>query len=209
MDLFRWLELAALGLFLGLASYRAVHLRLRHGVSDIAFDRQNRLAIGAFVITWCWALAVLWYALPIGGHALLPPLDLPVWRWLPSRLVGAGMVAAGSVLNLFAHVQLGDNWRLGIGQIADGQLITTGVYAYSRHPIYLFFNLYFAGTLLVEGRPVLLPFWLVVCLLLHFEALREERFLEVRFGAAWREYRRRVRRYWGRGPAVDGPTFRR
>lgn len=146
---------------------------------------------------------------PIGGHALLPPLDLPSWRWLPLRLLGTGMVAAGSALNLLAHIRLGDNWRLGVGQDVDGQLITTGVYARSRHPIYLFFNLYLAGTLLVEGRPLLLPFWLVVGVLLHFEALREERLLEARFGEAWREYRRRVRRYWGRRPAVDGRTFRR
>jgi len=208
MDLFRWFELAALGLFFGLASYRTVHLRLRHGVSGISIDRQNRLALAAFAVTWCWALLVLWYALPLGGRALLPPLDLPSWRWLPLRLLGAGMVVAGSALNLLAHIRLGDNWRLGIGQDVSGRLVTTGIYALSRHPIYLFFNLYLSGTLLIEGRPLLLPFWLVVGLLLHFEALREERFLEARFGEAWCEYRKRVRRYWGRRPAVDSARYR-
>jgi protein-S-isoprenylcysteine O-methyltransferase Ste14 len=135
VDLFRWLELAALGLFLGLSSYRTVRLRLRYGVNGIACGRQNRLAIGAFAVTWLWALLVLWYALPVGGHALLPPLDLPSWRWLPLRLIGVGMITAGAALNLLAHIQLGDNWRLGIGQDVDGHLVTTGVYARSRHPI--------------------------------------------------------------------------
>ncbi len=87
----------------------------------------------------------------------------------------------------------------------DGQLGTTGVYAHSRHPIYLFFNLFLAGTLLVEGRPLLLPFWLVVALLLHFEALREERYLEAKFGKSSSEYRSRVRRYWGRRSQAHSP----
>lgn len=201
MDLFRWLELAALGLFLGLASYRTVRLRRRHGVSGIVFDRQNSLVLAAFAATWVWALLVLWYAAPGGGHELLPLLDRPCWRWLPLRLLGAGLVAAGSALNVLAHIRLGDNWRLGIAQVVDGRLITTGVYSYSRHPIYLFFNLLFVGTLLIEGRPLFLLIWLAVGVLLHFQALREECFLEARFGKAWCEYRRRVRRYWGRRAA--------
>jgi protein-S-isoprenylcysteine O-methyltransferase Ste14 len=110
-------------------------------------------------------------------------------------------------LNLLAHIQLGDNWRLGIGQDVDGHLVTTGVYARSRHPIYLFFNLYLAGTLLVEGRPLLLPFWLAVGLVLHLEALREECLLEARFGDAWCRYRGRVRRYWGAGRRLTAGRF--
>lgn len=198
MDFFRLYQLAGLGLFLGLASYRAIHLRVRHGIASIVPGRQSRLAFAAFVITWCWALLVVWYVLPGGGRLLVAPLDAPCWRWFPLRVLGAVLIGAGLLLNVLAHHRLGDNWRLGIDERPGGTLVTTGVYGHSRHPIYLFFNLYLAGTMLVEGRPLLLLFWLANGAVLHFEARREEEFLGRRFGAAYAEYRARVRRYWGR-----------
>jgi protein-S-isoprenylcysteine O-methyltransferase Ste14 len=201
MDPFAVFQLAGLGLFVGLASYRSVRLRRVH-VNAIAPGRASRLALVTFLVTWCWALLVLWYALPAGGRALVPPVDAPLWRLLPLRLVGVLLVAVGFVLNVLAHRALGDSWRLGIDERHPGALVTTGVYARSRHPIYLFFSLYLLGTFLIEGRPLLIGFWLVVGLLLHFEARREERFLESRFGEEYRSYRCRVRRYWGRTPAV-------
>jgi protein-S-isoprenylcysteine O-methyltransferase Ste14 len=201
VDPFGWFQLAALGLFLGLASYPTVRLRRRHGVSGIVLTWQNWRALAAFGVTSIWASLVIWYAIPGGSRALVAPLDLPYWRWLPLRLFGSVLVAAGATLNLLAHIRLGDDWRLGIDRLATGRFVTTGVYARSRHPIYLFFNLYFAGTVLVEGRPLLLLPWLIVGILLHFEALREEKFLAERFGGAYGRYRSRVRRYWGRRAA--------
>ncbi|MFO7676442.1 MAG: isoprenylcysteine carboxylmethyltransferase family protein [bacterium] len=202
MSLFAATQLAGLGLFIGLASYRSVRLRRRARVNAIAPGRASRLALVSFIVTWCWALLVLWYALPAGGRALLPPLDARLWSPLPVRVAGLVLIAAGFALNVLAHRALGDNWRLGIDERHPGALVTAGIYARSRHPIYLFLCLYLLGTFLVEGRPLLLGFWLAVNLLLHFEALREERFLEERFGGSYRRYRARVRRYWGRRPAA-------
>ncbi|MFO7639669.1 MAG: isoprenylcysteine carboxylmethyltransferase family protein [bacterium] len=202
MSFFAAAQLAGLGLFFGLAAGRAVRLRRRARLNAVAPGRASRLALVALVVTWCWAMLVLWYALPVGGRPLLPPLDTRIWDAIPVRLAGLALVAAGFALNVLAHRALGDNWRLGIDERHPGRLVTSGVYRFSRHPIYLFFNLYFLGTFLIEGRPLLLAWWVVVAVLLHFEARQEERFLAGRFGAAWQAYRARVRRYWGRRPAA-------
>ncbi len=75
-------------------------------------------------------------------------------------------------------------------------LITSGLFSHSRNPLYLALTLMFLGfTLICDtwwGFVALLPLLIVM----HFGVvLREERYLERKFGAAYREYCSRVRRY--------------
>ncbi|MEO0085042.1 MAG: isoprenylcysteine carboxylmethyltransferase family protein [candidate division WOR-3 bacterium] len=202
VNFFDFVQLAGLGLFAGLATYRAIRLRRLTGVNAIAPGRASRLALAGLIVTWCWTLLLLWYVLPLGGRPLLPPLDSSLWNSAPLSLAGLVLIVTGLALNVLAHRALGDNWRLGIDERHPGSLVTTGIYRYSRHPIYVFFFLYLLGTFLIEGRLLLLGFWLALSLLLHLEALQEERFLESRFGLAYLDYRSRVRRYWGAGPRM-------
>jgi protein-S-isoprenylcysteine O-methyltransferase Ste14 len=75
-------------------------------------------------------------------------------------------------------------------------IVTSGPFGFSRNPLYLSLTLLFIGlTLAVNtwwGIVLLLP----LLLALHFGVvLREERYLDRKFGADYREYRSRVRRY--------------
>ncbi|HSK07910.1 MAG TPA: isoprenylcysteine carboxylmethyltransferase family protein [Acidimicrobiia bacterium] len=75
------------------------------------------------------------------------------------------------------------------------RVVTTGLYAISRHPMYVSWTLIYLGAALVINSvwPIrLLP---MLLLAIHREALREEDRLEGRFGSAYGAYRSRVRRY--------------
>ena len=75
-------------------------------------------------------------------------------------------------------------------------LVTDGPYRLSRNPMYLGFTLLYLGIALLSGSLwplLLLP---LVLLTMHFGVIvREEAYLERRFGEAYREYRRRVKRW--------------
>jgi protein-S-isoprenylcysteine O-methyltransferase Ste14 len=95
---------------------------------------------------------------------------------------------------LAAIRHLGDSVRVGLPE-EQTSFKTHGLYRISRNPIY-------AGILLaLSGSCVLVPHWLnivstVVAGAVHHRiVLGDERFLEDRFGDAWREYRGKVRRY--------------
>ena len=75
-------------------------------------------------------------------------------------------------------------------------LVTTGPFRFSRNPLYV------AITLLYVGFTMLLNSWWGMLLLapvlmaLHWGVVRrEERYLELKFGDEYAEYRSRVRRY--------------
>jgi protein-S-isoprenylcysteine O-methyltransferase Ste14 len=75
-------------------------------------------------------------------------------------------------------------------------LVTTGVYRYSRNPIYLGMALIYVGLSLFADSVLALA-WLPLALIIMFNGVirREERYLEGKFGEAYRAYRGRVRRW--------------
>jgi protein-S-isoprenylcysteine O-methyltransferase Ste14 len=75
-------------------------------------------------------------------------------------------------------------------------LVTSGPFAFSRNPIYLSNMLLISGLGLATSNAWMLLIAAVTGVLEHrFAILREERHLEARFGKAWRDYAKRVRRW--------------
>ena len=75
-------------------------------------------------------------------------------------------------------------------------LVSDGLYRFTRNPMYVGISLVYTGlALLFHSAWALLLVVLVVGLLDVAVIRREERFLEARFGAAYTDYKRRVRRW--------------
>jgi protein-S-isoprenylcysteine O-methyltransferase Ste14 len=109
-------------------------------------------------------------------------------RWLPDIVVTAGVVltAAGVVMWLVGAVTVMRAYN-------RDQLVTSGVFALVRHPIYAaWITLIFPGlALLIRSWPMLITPWIAYAIfrrLIH----REDEYLEQRFGQAYRDYRRHV-----------------
>jgi protein-S-isoprenylcysteine O-methyltransferase Ste14 len=194
-------QIGCLVLFLALVVGRAVSLRVRVRVNPIAFRLRKRGLLGVvelafFVQVNLWAVAVVVYSIP----GLRPPgfwvfsgLPLDV-TWV--KLLGALTIAIGFAIFVAALRSLGSSWRLGIDESHPGRLVTTGIYALSRNPVYTFFDLYFIGTYLVNGTWLFLALAVLTVLNLHYQILHEERFLASVHGHAYQSYRDRTARYW-------------
>lgn len=79
--------------------------------------------------------------------------------------------------------------------ILKGQLLTTGIYSYTRNPIYSAFTILTLGIILIENNYYLLilPFiyWLFLTILM---ILTEEKWLQEEFGREYEEYKKKVNR---------------
>ncbi|WP_066926243.1 methyltransferase family protein [Murdochiella massiliensis] len=94
--------------------------------------------------------------------------------------------------------------------IKKNHLVTSGVYAWARHPVYSAFMLLCTGMLFIVGNAwfFILPFvyWgLLTVLMKH----TEEKWLEERYGKAYKEYCRRVNRCWPWMPKKSEKNRRR
>ena len=75
-------------------------------------------------------------------------------------------------------------------------LVVSGPFRFSRNPLYVALTLAYAGLAFLANAFWVLVLLVPVLLVLHYGVVRrEERYLEAKFGEAYRRYRARVRRY--------------
>lgn len=75
-------------------------------------------------------------------------------------------------------------------------LVTTGIYRWTRNPIYLAFFLVYGGIGIVVRSPWILLLALPLAITIRYGVVaREEAYLERRFGDIYLDYKQRVRRW--------------
>jgi protein-S-isoprenylcysteine O-methyltransferase Ste14 len=75
-------------------------------------------------------------------------------------------------------------------------LVTTGIHSWSRNPIYIGMLLVYVGIGLIVRSPWILILTVPLVITIHYGVVvREEAYLERRFGDAYRDYKARVSRW--------------
>ncbi|MEW5868280.1 MAG: isoprenylcysteine carboxylmethyltransferase family protein [Chloroflexota bacterium] len=150
-----------------------------------------------------WEIAEVVFGLPfllgLALHFLVP-------FSLPPGLLRQALLPAGAILILLALALVVSARRelARFHQPTDpghptSQVVTTGVFAISRNPLYLGGALLFAGMALALNLPWALVTLLLSLFLCHYVLiLPEERYLAARFGEEYRAYAASVRRWLGR-----------
>jgi len=106
--------------------------------------------------------------------------------------IGVLLVALGMGLAIFARVYLGRNWGSPMSRKQDPELITSGPYAFVRHPIYSGIILAMFGTVVGLSVFSLLPLIVLIPYFIY-SARREEEFMCQQFGETYRAYMRRTK----------------
>jgi protein-S-isoprenylcysteine O-methyltransferase Ste14 len=109
--------------------------------------------------------------------------------------IGVGLCFAGLLVLFLSLTSFGKSFRVGIDVDKPDELVTTGIFAISRNPIYVGFALVLIGQFLVFPNWVPLVYLTAGVLLFHRQVLREEQFMRQHYGHEYTGYCRRVRRY--------------
>ena len=109
--------------------------------------------------------------------------------------LGVVVLIAALVLFRLTHRQLGRNWSVSLETRSGHKLVTDGLYAYVRHPMYSSFFLSAVAQLLLLPNWIAGPIGLVgISLLFGFRVGREEQLMVETFGEDYRAYMRRTAR---------------
>ncbi len=68
---------------------------------------------------------------------------------IPLHLAGAALALLGITGALAAQLSMGNSWRVGVDEAEETQLVTEGLYAWVRNPIFSFISLLALGLLLL------------------------------------------------------------
>jgi protein-S-isoprenylcysteine O-methyltransferase Ste14 len=184
-------SVAMLALFILLVVGRALMLRKR-GIRALVFgetDKSDFLLIPV-VVAFFYTLCAGAFGFPVPRVLIRPFWVFPAAEWLGLLLSAVALVGFALTLKSF-----GDSFRVGIDEVKPDSLVTKGMFADSRNPIYVCFLLFFIGMFLTNPNLALAVFVPLLALAIHRQILREEAFLAQHYGDAYAEYRRRVRRY--------------
>ena len=172
---------------------RVVHTKSVDGASNLRYRAKEsmstlELRVPPVVLVVVFA-AVMWLTARLFSAATVVQLN---WRVaLIPLLAGAIVVLAGVAAFRGAHTTVNP-----ITPEASSSVVMTGVYRWSRNPMYLGFLLFLVGWELCLGNLVaalFLPFF--VLYMNRYQIAPEERMLSQKFGSEYVDYTRRVRRW--------------
>jgi protein-S-isoprenylcysteine O-methyltransferase Ste14 len=141
------------------------------------------------------------YAIAIvGGWLIQLVLPLPWFRGMAGELLfalGALLIAIGIAIDLTAMRHLHRARTTILPNRKAEHLVTAGIYGFSRNPIYLGNTILVFGAGLVSG----IAWYILLAFIAAFIAYKlaispEEHHLERRFGKAYRDYKKRVNRWF-------------
>lgn len=159
------------------------------GTSDNAHDYIGlvmKLLIGLLF------LAGILYSIAPNIYPYLSPIS-----YLENQIViyiGLIILHISIVWIFIAQMQMGQSWRIGIDEKNKTELITSGLFSFSRNPI--FFGMIWS----MVGFFLLIPNALTFCLMItsyiviQIQIRLEEEFLEKEFGENYLNYKSKTRR---------------
>lgn len=144
----------------------------------------------AFIFEWVLRVTTVAGALiQLAAPFLVKPASLLV------SSLGLILMAVGTLIFILAVITMKNNWRAGFDEQQKTELVTSGIYQYSRNPAFVGFDLLYLGV------AIALPSWITflsagcALLLFHLQIIGEEGYLINEFGGSYRTYRTKVRRY--------------
>ncbi|MEB3032936.1 methyltransferase family protein [[Mycobacterium] nativiensis] len=184
-----YLAALALALCPVLVVTRLIVLR-RSGTNAMHFGSTDNkdFLIPPFALVYFYVVFAGAFGWPLVGSGRF--FDSAVIAW-----IGVACCFAGLLMVLLSLVSFGTSFRVGIDTEQPDKLVTSGVFAISRNPIYVGFGLVLLGQFLVFPTWIPLIYLLAGVWLFNRQVLREEAFMRRHYGQEYAAYCGRVRRY--------------
>lgn len=109
--------------------------------------------------------------------------------------VGLFIILSGLVFFISSMITMKNSWRVGIDKTTKTELITNGVYKYSRNPAFVGFDLMFIGLFLTFPNIATFFICIINIFAIHSLILQEEKHLEGMLLEDYVVYRKRTPRY--------------
>lgn len=147
-----------------------------------------RVIVAALVVH---LLAVAAFPEAVGASlGRIPVLDRPLLH-----TAGLVLMALGGGLTMLSQWAMRHSWKIGIPEKQDAPLVTSGLYAFSRNPIYVGMATALIGTVLAVPNVVSVALALSAWISISYQIRMEETHLSRALGEAYSAYCGRVRRW--------------
>ena len=137
---------------------------------------------------------VLIYSFWPNGYVVFMPISWLERPWITTA--GVLLLVLSLVWTLLAQMQMRESWRIGIDREHHTALVRTGVFGFSRNPIFFGMIVTLLGLFLVIPNALTLLTLVMCVMLIGIQVRLEEEFLLELHGEDYTQYKRHVRRWF-------------
>lgn len=143
-------------------------------------------------------IAIFLYVLSL---ALVPSvysyfLPFPELETVYLKYAGIVLLTIAFILTVIAQSHMKNSWRIGIDEKTSTALITSGLFSYSRNPIFLGMLISLLGLFLTTPNALTSLFLIIGYMLIQIQIVFEEDFLTSQHGQSYIDYKQKVRRFF-------------
>lgn len=157
---------------------------------DSAYGLIGRYFKLTLLFLFIYTLLLFFYPKEISVNYNIGFLDYTLFKY-----IGISLMVLSLIWVLIAQFQMKNSWRIGIDEEIKTELITTGLFNYSRNPIFLGMLISLIGLFLILPTFISLIFLIVSNILIQVQVRLEEEFLFKRHGKDYICYKAKVRRF--------------
>jgi protein-S-isoprenylcysteine O-methyltransferase Ste14 len=150
-------------------------------------NKEANSSIAFFVVFICLALGLSIYSPSFGEIQLLNDGS--------AKILGIGLLFLNLMVSGASLLHLKDSWRVGILADQRTNLVTEGIYRFTRNPYFVSYLLMFAAYTVLLQNIMLLGLSLLGFSLIHKMIMKEEEYLYSRHGKTYLQYKTKVPRY--------------
>ncbi|KYH07374.1 beta-carotene 15,15'-monooxygenase [Chryseobacterium cucumeris] len=125
---------------------------------------------------------------------IFPAFKINVLEYDLIQYIGLGLMMMALIWVVIAQLQMKNSWRIGIDNSAKTELITHGLFRFSRNPIFLGMIISLIGFFLAFPTVIAFAFLLTGSMLMQIQIRLEEEYLLKEHGQIYIAYKKKVRR---------------
>jgi protein-S-isoprenylcysteine O-methyltransferase Ste14 len=197
MSLRFFLPLYLLAYFASAFFWRSFIVWKQTGINPVVFkqtDSAHDFIGRVFKILFATiVIVVLVYSFWPSGYQYFVPIAWLERSWLIWS--GLALLLLSLIWTVLAQAQMGESWRIGIDEEHRTPLVTSGVFGWSRNPIFVGMKITLLGLFLIIPNALTLLAFVMGVVLIQIQVRLEEDFLVKNHGVEYEQYRRQVRRW--------------
>ena len=112
-----------------------------------------------------------------------------------SQWLGMGIMTCALIWVVIAQSQMGASWRIGIDHEQKTEFVQSGIFKYSRNPIFVGVILISLGYFLLLPNPITFAILVLDIALIQIQVAMEEEYLTKQHGQQYTQYCQQVRRW--------------
>ncbi|GEM_PF-1517549 len=182
-------------LFVSYLFLKSLIFYLRFSINPFVFSNKKGLELFAWS-TLFFTLGMYGFLLVLYFLGFEIGVVLPILQKDSFTTLGIILTLTGFALMILSHNTMGKSWRMGIDKTSQIALVTSGIFAHSRNPVYLSLLIITLGFFFILKTHFALFLFVLTFFCLRPIMRMEEHFLKEKFGDLYLSYRKGVRKFF-------------